>query len=147
MGLFYKDAYDVDEILSSVSGYTCSKSLGESGLTDVSIRLNLNSSTTLDFLFTVPEGYNVQINEDAYEARKVSATRWCVSVPNISAHKLGDGVTVHGVTDGGDFSLTASPLAYVNIALASNIVDDAGKTALCAFYKYYETAMAYRSTL
>jgi hypothetical protein len=147
MDLFYKDAYDVDEVLRSVSGYKCSKSLGESGLADVSIRLNLNSSTTLDFLFTVPEGYNVQINEDAYEARKVSATRWCVSVPNISAHKLGEDVTVNGTTDRGVFSLTASPLAYVNIALASNIVDDAGKTALCAFYKYYETAMAYRSTL
>jgi hypothetical protein len=56
MDLFYKDAYDVDEVLRSVSGYKCSKSLGESGLADVSIRLNLNSSTTLDFLFTVPEG-------------------------------------------------------------------------------------------
>ncbi|MEE1158507.1 MAG: hypothetical protein UHS51_03710, partial [Atopobiaceae bacterium] len=147
MNLCYNDAYDVDGILSSVSSYTCSISLGESGLTNVSVRLNLNSSTTLEILFTVPEGYNVEIDEDAYEAKKVSATRWRVSVPNIPAHKLGDNVTVNGQTNGGPFSITASPLAYVNMALTSNVFDSVGKTALCSFYKYYEAARTYRSTL
>ena len=147
MNLWYNNNYDVDGILSSVSSYTCSMSLGESGLTNVSVRLNLNSSTTLEVLFTVPEGYNVEINEGAYEAKKVSATRWCVSVPNISAHMLGDDVTVIGETNGGAFSITASPLAYVNMALTSNVFDSDGNTALYSFYEYYAAAMAYRSTL
>jgi hypothetical protein len=101
----------------------------------------------LEVLFTVPEGYNVEINEGAYEAKRVSATRWRVSVPNIPAHKLGDNVTVNGQTNGGPFSITASPLAYVNMALTSNVFDSDGNTALYSFYEYYAAAMAYRSTL
>ena len=147
MNLCYSDAYDVAEILGLVGDYKCSKSLGESGVADISVRLNLESSTALDFMFTVPEGYNVEIDESAYDVKKVSATRWRVSVPNIPAHKLGDDVMVNGTTDGGAFSLTASPLAYANIALTSNTVDSVGKTALCSFYEYYATAMAYSKTL
>ena len=104
----------------------------------------MDSSTTLEFLFTAPEGFDVSVDGDAYELRQVSDTRWCITVPNISAHKLGDTVTVSGGTNQDVFSLSASPLAYIKIALNSSTVSDTGKTALCAFYRYYASAMSYR---
>ena len=100
----------------------------------------MDSSTTLEFLFTAPEGCNAYIDNDAYKLTQVSDTRWCITVPNISAHKLGDTVTVSGRTNQGSFSLSASPLTYVRVALGDSTVSDAGKTALCAFYKYYQDA-------
>ena len=146
MDYFFSDFYDPAEVRDSVDEYDSQADPRGSGISDVTIRLSLDSSTTLEFLFTAPEGYDVYVDDDAYELTQVSDTRWCITVPNISAHKLGDMVTVSGGTNQDGFSLSASPLTYVRIALGDSTVSDAGKTALCAFYKYYEATMAYRDS-
>ena len=147
MDYFFSDFYDQNEIGGLVDEYDSQADLRSSGISDVTIRLSLDSSTTLEFLFTAPEGYDVYVDDDAYKLTQVSDTRWCITVPNISAHKLGDTVTVSGGTNQDSYSFNASPLAYIRIALNSSTVSDTGKTALCAFYKYYEAAMAYRDSL
>ena len=143
----FSDSYGQDEISGLVDEYDSQADLGNSGISDVTIRLSLDSSTTLEFLFTAPEECDVCVYDDAYKLTQVSDTRWCITVPNISAHKLGDTVTVSGGTNQDGYSFNASPLAYIRIALNSSTVSDTGKTALCAFYKYYEAAMAYRDSL
>ena len=147
MDYFFSDFYDQNEISGLVDEYNSQADLRNSGISDVTIRLSLDSSTTLEFLFTAPEGYDVYVDDDAYKLTQVSDTRWCITVPNISAHKLGDTVTVSGGTNQDGFSLSASPLAYVKIALKSSAVSEAGKNALCAFYQYYASAMSYLSYL
>ncbi len=79
----------------------------------------------------------------AYVPEKQADGRYLVTVPNISAHKLGDKVTVTG-NAGGSFTVVVSPLSFVRDVL-KNETKTESLNGLSSLYAYYMAAIAYKS--
>ena len=76
-----------------------------------------------------------------YTPKKVG-TNYQVTIPGISAHKLGDNHTVTVKTTNGTSTFKASALSYANDAF-NNPYDNSEKYAMCALYDYYKAAINY----
>ena len=144
MSRHYANSYDVDGIAARASAFAATKTIDGDDITGVSMALDLKSATTLEYFVKVKPGTQVRCEGGGLEAEKVNDKTWRVRVEGIAAHRLGDTVAVSGTAGGSHFEVSASPLSYVAVALPREDVDDEAKDALCAFYSYYEAAMAYR---
>ena len=60
----------------------------------------------------------------------------------ISAHRLGDTITITG-TAGSDFTITLSALSYARAVLNSEAFNADAKNTMAAFYQYYAAVKAY----
>ena len=152
----YTESYGHADILSKVEEHAIVRTYGTSKLEKANYRLQLGSETTLDvFLKTTdgsaPTNVKVEIREEvtgtttttAYTPVKQSDGRYLVTVPNISAHKLGDKVTVTG-NAGGSFTVVVSPLSFVRDVL-KNETKTESLNGLSSLYAYYMAAIAYKS--
>ena len=151
----YTESYDYADILSKVEFHAIMRSLDESRVEKANYRLQLGSETTLDvFLKTTdgsaPTNVTVTIDEVAsgitttisYTPVKQADGRYLVTIPNISAHRLGDKVTVTGKA-GGSFTVVVSPLSFVRDVLKNETATES-LDGLSAFYAYYAAAIAYK---
>ncbi|MBR6951253.1 MAG: S8 family serine peptidase [Oscillospiraceae bacterium] len=145
MDLYFTDSYDIDAIKAAVSEYTMTKQFGTSKVTKATHRLHLDSSTALEVFLTV-EGdteltASIQFKGNTYTAEKQADGRYSIKIPNISAHQLGNIFTITG-NAGGEFTVTASVMSYINAVLSSGNADEATQNGLASLYTYYEKAIA-----
>ena len=103
----------------------------------------------MDVFLAVEEGTDLtasgEFNGKTFNAVKQSDGRYLIHVTGISAHRLGDTITVTG-TAGGDFTIEVSALSYVRSILGSDAFDTDAKYAMAALYKYYDAVMEYRKS-
>lgn len=83
-------------------------------------------------------------NGKTYTAEKQSDGRYLVRIPNISAHMLGDMITIRG-TAGSEFTVQVCALSYVRSVLANAGSTEAAKNGLSSLYAYCAATMAYRN--
>ena len=152
---YYVTGYDYDAIKTAVTDNAIDRNLTGSNVEKANYRLQLGSETTLDVFLKTTDGSaptNVKVKieelvsgkttEKAYAPVRQDDGRYLITIPNISAHKLGDTVTITG-TAGGSFSVAVSPLSFVRDVLTYN-TDTASKDGLCSLYAYYAATVAYK---
>ncbi len=151
----YTESYDYADILSKVEPEAIARALGTSKVEKANYRLQLGSETTLDvFLKTTdgsaPTDVTVTISEQvtgitttkAYTPEKQADGRYLVTIPNISAHKLGDRITITGNAEG-NFTVEVSPLSFVRDVLTHETKTES-LNGLSSLYAYYTAAIAYK---
>ena len=147
MEKYYTETYDYSTILSAVNSKAFVKTLGNSDVEKATYKLHLDSETTVDVFLTPKSGKTLTasatFNGETYTAVKQSDGRYLVQIPNISAHQLGDMITITG-TAGTAFSVQVSALSYTRSVLNSTSTNKAAKDGLSALYAYYTAVLAYR---
>ncbi len=145
MDLCFTESYDIDAIKAAVADRTMTKQFGTSKVTKATHRLHLDSSTALEVFLTVADDTeltaSIKFKGNTYAAEKQADGRYSIKIPNISAHQLGDVFTISG-NAGGEFTVTASVMSYINAVLSSGTADAAAQNGLASLYTYYEKAMA-----
>ena len=156
MSLHFTDSYDYADILSKVQANAFAKTIEGSNVTKATYKLHLDAETTVDVLLTTSDGKaptNVKLTIHEVESGKdVTKTvapvkqsdgRYLIRVSGISAHKLGDMMTITG-TAGTAFEVSVCALSYVRSVLNSTSTSEAAKNGLSSLYAYYVATMAYR---
>ena len=145
---YYTTEFDYPTILSAVESKAFVKPTGNANVEKATYKLHLDSVTTVDVFLTVKSGVTLTasatFNGKTYSAVKQSDGRYMVQIPNISAHQLGDMITITG-NAGGAFTVKVSALSYTRSVLNSTATNTAAKDGLSALYKYYAAVLAYRS--
>ena len=97
---------------------------------------------------TVPAGTELtataKFNGNVFRAEKQADGRYRVRITGISAHQLGNTITITGSAEGA-FTVKVSALAYVRSVL-KNSSDKAARDCMAALYRYYEAVIAYRNS-
>ena len=147
MSLYYAKSYDFEALKPEVQQYAFAKDLGSSKVTKATYKLHLDSSTTVDVFLTVPKGTaltaSTTYDGKTYKAELQSDGRYMIRIPDISAHKLGETITIRG-NAGGSFTVAVSALSYVRSVLNNANAAAAEKNGLAAFYEYYRAVQNYR---
>lgn len=151
----YTDSYDYADILSTVEPEAIVRTLNGTNVEKANYRLQLGSGTTLDVYLKTKDGAaptNVTVTVAEAAGGKTTTTavtpvkqadgRYLVSVPDISAHRLGDRITVAG-NAGGTFRVEVSPLSFVRDVL-KNETGTKSRDALSSLYAYYAAAIEYK---
>lgn len=146
--IHYTDAVDTTVDLST---YAYSQTGEVSGITKVNKSLVLDSKTAVRLLFTVDDTYGKEpviaakdANGNTVETQltKQSDGRYCLLIPGISAHKLGETYTI--VVDG-TMTIQMSALSYAHGVLQSDAMTGATKQAVAALNAYYNAALEYKN--
>ncbi len=153
MTKYYTDSYSYDTLKKETSEFQRVVNLGKSDINSFTFSLSLKADTTLNVFIKPNSNYNGSIkittrkNNSAktYAAVKQADGRYKVTIPNISAHQLGDMYTVTAETSNGAATCSLSALSYVYAILSGSSYDKTAKDAVSAFYKYYEATMNYRN--
>ena len=152
----YTESYDYADVLANVESNAIVRTIAGSNVEKVNYRLQLWSETTLQvFLKTkdgsAPTGVTVTIDELAsgktttktVTPARQSDGRYLVQIAGISAHRLGDTVTIKGEA-GGAFTVKVSPMSYVFDVLTYN-TDTKSRDGVSSLYGYYKAVFAYRT--
>ncbi len=151
MNKYYTSSYSYEDVSKAASKYERVLALGKSDIEKITYSLSLNADTTVNVFIKPRSSYSGSIKvttqkgnaATSYTAVKQADGRYKVTIPNISAHHLGDTYTITVVTANGTASCKVSALSYVNAILNENSSTIA-KNAVSAFYRYYEAIMIYR---
>ena len=155
----YTESYDHADILSKVEAHAITRAFGSSKVTKANYRLQLGSETTLDVFLTTSDGSaptNVTVtvfeqvtgNETtvSYTPVKQSDGRYLVTIPNISAHRLGDMIEITGQDNVKNvFTVDVSPLSFVRDVLTHEAANTNSCDGLSSLYAYYTAAIAYKT--
>ena len=142
----YTDSFDLDSIRNAVDSYAFVKNIEGSKITETTYRLNLESETMVDVFLTVEDGTELTasatFNGKTFTAVKQADGRYRIRVSGISAHLLGETITITG-TAGSDFTITVPALAYARAVLNSDEFDADAKNTMAALYQYYAAVKQY----
>ena len=152
----YTESYDYADILSKVEVHAIARAFGSSKVKKANYRLQLGSETTLDVFLTTSDGsaptdVTLTVEEQvtgtmttkAYTPVKQADGRYLITVPNISAHRLGDRISITGNADG-RFTVDVSPLSFVRDVL-KNETKTESLNGLSSLYAYYEAAITFKT--
>ena len=125
-------------------------------ITDVRCSLTLDSDTALNAYFYLAEGYTdgyeVKIYKKVYSSNdwevyegfyiaEEAGGRIKVTIPGLSAQRLGDTYHIEVTTKKNSADMTFSALSYLHeLTAAHDNSDDAATYAAAALYYYYEAA-------
>lgn len=145
---YLRNEKDYNVVKNQVKGYAPVKNLGESKV-KASYRLHLDSSTGISVRLEGTSGDTLRGASGSFDGKEYQAVEQddgslVIRVSNISAHMLGEWLTITGSTDKGEFTIKVAPLSYVHTILYSDR-DDEDKYLLCALYYFYYTVSDYRS--
>ena len=156
MALHFADTYNYADILSRVQANAFVKAIDGTNITKATYKLHLDAETTVDVYLTTKDGkaptnvtLTIREEESGKETTKKvtpvkqSDGRYLIRISGISAHKLGDMMTITG-TAGKKFTVQVSALSYVRSVLNNAGSTEAAKNCMAALYRYYEATMAYR---
>ena len=147
MARYYTEAFDYASVRTAVNGMAFAKSLDGSKVEKATYKLHLDSATTVDVFLKPAAGVTLTasavFNGKTYRVEKQADGRYLVRIPDISAHQLGDMITVNG-SCGGAFTVRVSALSYVRSVLA-NDMPAADRNGMSALYGYYAAVIAYRT--
>lgn len=152
MSKYYTSSYSYDSIKKAASKYQRLLDLGKSDIEKITYSLSLNSGTSLNVFIKAKDNYTGSVKviikkgnaATSYTAVKQADGRYKVTIPNISAHQLGDTYTVTAVTTNGTAKCSISALSYVYAILSGSSYDKTAKDAVSSLYKYYDATMNYR---
>ena len=148
----YRESYDFEEIREATEIFEIDKgAYAENGIAEITQSLTLDSATAINLFVRMPEGYDGDVTakqgSTALTSERTSDGRWRFTIPNISAHNLGQTYTVKIKTqkDGSDVTTTVkvSAMSYVYSCMvhSNNTLQ---KNAAAALYAYYQAASEYR---
>ena len=140
MDTCYRTSYDRDEVLSAIGDQTVTADVTDSGITQLSYRLKLDSSIAAEVILKVDSGVVPVCS--GYPVIKTGKGKYKIVIDNISARDLDKPITVSGDA-GGHYSLTFTPLSYVKSILSNDSYGDTGADAMAALYYYYKAAAEY----
>ena len=146
MDTYYTSSYaDVEQFKEALGDQGIERETN-ADVTAVSFSLSLDSSTTINLYFSLTDGYDggfsVTVDGNQVAAKRQADGRYRVTIPSISAHRLGRRFAVQTTTDAGVVDVAVSALSYVKACLDAPL--NANETAvISALYRYYETAIAY----
>ena len=156
MKTFYTEEYDYADILSKVTPNAFVKAIDGTNIEKASYKLHMDAETTIDVILTTKDGSapkNVEVSVHEMVSGKTVTTsvtpvkdsqgRYVISIPAISAHKLGDMYTVTGEA-GGTFTVQVSALSYVRSVLNAAASSDAARDGMSSLYGYYAATLVYR---
>ena len=156
MALHFADTYNYADILSKVQANAFVKAIDGTNITKATYKLHLDAETTVDVYLTTKDGkaptnvtLTIHEEESGRETTKKvtpvkqSDGRYLIRISGISAHKLGDMISITG-TAGKDFTVQVSALSYVRSVLNNSGSTTAAKNCMAALYSYYAATMAYR---
>ena len=109
--------------------------------------LNLDSKTSLIVQFFYGSSITVDTSYTGTIARDVATNDYILYLAYMPISEFGDNVSITGVIDGTDYTITVSGLSYVNGVLNSGTTSTALKNAVSALYDYYSAATAYQTSL
>ncbi len=152
MDKYYTSSYSYDAVKKTASKYERVLALGKSDIEKITYSLSLNTDTTVNVFIKPRSSYSGSIKvttqkgktATSYTAVKQSDGRYKVTIPNISAHQLGDKYTITAVTSSGTASCSLSALSYV-YAILDGSSDKTAKNAVSALCRYYEATINYRN--
>ena len=142
----FKEPYSEAEIAAvseAVADRAIVRDPGDSQIRKVSYNLVLDSETAIRVYLKPKSGYEGEVTatldggaENVAEAQ--SDGRYLVTIPNISAHQLGDTHIIR-VTAGSSFTVEVSALSYIQSILSSDQykADQNARNAMAALYEYY----------
>lgn len=137
-------------VAEDLVAYKATKTGSIDGISGVSRALALDHGTDILLYFTCADGYTPAAtvtdkdgNAVACSLTKDESGRYVLTIPNISAHKLGDFYTVS--VDGGAMTINISALSYAYSILNSATSSENLKYAVAALYNYYQAAIAYQA--
>ena len=152
MSKHYTSSYSYDAIRNVISKYQRVLDLGKSDIEKISYSLSLNSGTSLNVFIKAKSNYKGSVKVTvkkgntvtSYTAVKQADGRYKVTIPDISAHQLGDTYTITAETTNGTATCSLSALSYVYAVLNENS-DNTAKNAVSSLYIYYDATLNYRS--
>lgn len=152
MDKHFADSFDYDAIKAAVAGYAIQRDFGSNYVESVKFSLNMSAETKLNVYITPKNSEDTvtataTYNGVTYTAAKQSNGQYKITIPNLSAHQLGDEITIAVTVGSYTFPVKVSALSFVKAALdliGTEEYDEAEAKAVSAFYKYYEAAMAYK---
>ena len=142
----FKESYSEEELAAvgeAVADQAIVRDPGSSRIQKVTYNLVLDSETAIRVYLKPKRGYSGEVmatldggTENVAEAE--SDGRYLITIPNISAHQLGDMHTI-SVTAGGSFTIEVSALSYIQSILTSDTykADQNARNAMAALYEYY----------
>ncbi|WP_295078977.1 CotH kinase family protein [Ruminococcus sp.] len=147
----YTDSYSYESVKENVEPFKRILDLGGSDIQQITYSLSLDAATELNIFIQPKKEYDgevtVTINKDgepaSYKSVKQSDNRYKITIPNISAHKLGYTYSVTAATSDGTATCSVSALSYIYAILNSDSYDDTAKNAVSSFYNYYDATMKY----
>ena len=151
MEMHFTDSYSYESVKKNVKPFKRILDLGGSDIQQITYSLSLNSATELNIFVQPKKEYDGEViitiaKDDApalYKAVKQSDNRYRITIPNISAHKLGDTFFITAATSNGTATCSVSALSYIYAILNSDSYDDTAKNAVSSFYNYYAATMNY----
>ena len=122
---------------------------GGSAVENVNYTLILDSNTVLKIYFTTKSDFEWTPDVSVQGSEAFPATmeggRYCITIDNISAHRLADMCDIRIIADG-EYKLYVSALSYAYAVLSNSDMPDDAKFAMASLYNYYEKAMAYKAS-
>ena len=135
---------------ADLASYQATKNGSITQITGVSRALALDHGTDILLYFNCADGYTPDIavtdkdgNAVACPLTKDESGRYVLTIPNISAHRLGDFYTVS--FDNGAMTIDICALSYAYSVLNSSASSTNQKNAVAALYAYYQAAIAYQA--
>ena len=152
MSKHYTSSYSYDAIKKAAGKYQRVLDLGKSDIEKITYSLSLNSGTSLNVFIKAKDNYTGSVKvttkkgnaATSYTAVKQADGRYKVTIPNISAHQLGDMYTVTAETTNGTETCSLSALSYVYAVLDGNS-NNTAKNAVSSLYIHYDATLNYRS--
>ena len=152
MSKHYTNSYSYDAIRNVTSKYQRALDLGKSDIEKITYSLSLNSGTSLNVFIKAKDNYKGSVKVTtkkgntvtSYTAVKQADGRYKVTIPDISAHQLGDMYTITAETTNGTATCSLSALSYVYSILDGNS-NNTAKNAVSSLYIYYDATLNYRS--
>ena len=150
--MYFTKSYSYETIKKEAGRYQRVLDLGKSDIENMTYSLSLDSGTALNIFIRPTKNYKGSIKvtamkdstETSYTAVKQKDGRYKVTIPNISAHQLGDAYTITASTTNGTATCTLSALSYVYAVLDGNSYDKTAKNAVSSLFKYYDDTIKYR---
>ena len=132
-------ADDIAAARDGVADMAVVKELENSGVTEATISLTLNSQTRLNVTVTLDEG----VTMTSTQGEELSDGRYRFTTVKIGPRNLGKVYTITVTTDVGTAKVKASPMSYVYAVLNAASMTEAQQLAMAAYYNYYLAASAY----
>ena len=152
MSKHYTGSYSYDDIKKAAGKYQRVLDLGKSDIEKITYSLSLNSGTSLNVFIKAKDNYKGSVKVTtkkgntvmSYTAVKQADGRYKVTIPDISAHQLGDIYTITAETTNGTATCSLSALSYV-YAILDGSSNNTSKNAVSSLYIYYDATLNYRS--
>ncbi|MCR5274491.1 MAG: CotH kinase family protein [Clostridiales bacterium] len=146
MSKHYTESYDYDAIKELIEKEAPKITVDGTDNLQLYIALVADTDTSIQILIDPGKKYTGTLAVDGEVQESHLNGRYLIEIPGIAAHKLAKSSTKTITTDGGTTTIKVSAMSYVYSILNSSAYANKSfaKDAVCAMYKYYEAANAYK---